>query len=188
MWIADLGFYGCKNLETINIPTRVQSLGDSAFACCNRLANITLGPKLGPDRDVRMYGICGGVKYNAFDGCHKLEGLIEKAGFAKRVRGSWGNPNIISFLSRRYKNERNVLWFAVLMSIEHLRVTFLDNPVSTEKTILARNKPPPQGQLNGRLAYEIITADEVWRHIISFLDDGEGYYVEGIRMSEKKTV
>ena len=80
------------------------------------------------------------------------------------------------------------IWYTVLMSIEHLRVTFLGNPVSTERIISARNNPPQQGQLNGRLAYEIITADEVWRHIISFLDDGEGYYVEGIRMSEKKTV
>ena len=54
------GFYGCSNLETVNIPTSVEVIGSQTFEGCTKLSSITI-----PESVTE-------IQHNTFNGCASL--------------------------------------------------------------------------------------------------------------------
>lgn len=62
--IYNNAFEGCYSLTDIKMPTKLASLGESAFASCNGLETITLNDNL------------SSINYNAFTGCSSLNEIF----------------------------------------------------------------------------------------------------------------
>lgn len=61
--IAQVAFYGCKNLVSINLPDSITSIGDSAFTGCTSLTEITI-----------PYGVTK-IGDHTFENCTSLESV-----------------------------------------------------------------------------------------------------------------
>lgn len=89
-YIGTYAFYECKNLETVQIPNTVTSMGD-AFTGCSKLTSIVLPPSL-------VYFSGSGI---AFYRCRSLTSITLRADISQRQR-SQGQDSDISTLYRYF--------------------------------------------------------------------------------------
>ena len=85
--IADRAFYGCRSLETAQLPATVTSVGASAFEDCVSLTALPLGA-----------GSCT-VGENAFRGCTGLESLVIPEGITSVGAGAFAQCSQAQSLS-----------------------------------------------------------------------------------------
>ena len=141
-------FRDCQNLKTIILPLTLTSIGSCAFSNCSSLININIPPSV------------TSIGYDVFANCAILKSLSSNS-----------HQSIEQYLRSRY--DKLMLRYSVLMSIERLTIAENNNPnlpTKAQRRRLAIENPTlVEGQFNGLLAFEMITAHELWREIVKFL-------------------
>ena len=143
--IDEKAFRSCTSLVNIVIPQSVTTIGALAFSGCTSLVNIVI------PQSVTTIG------EDAFSGCTALDWLSKAA-----------NKSIEEFLRDRYSrySQRK----AVLLSIN--KVTELRSqelPRRRRRRLEHANGANVREEFNGLLAYDMITAEEMWREILKFV-------------------
>jgi len=142
--IGDYAFRGCTSLVNIVIPQSVTTIGVGAFRGCTSLVNIVI------PQSVTTIGDC------AFRDCTALD-LLSKA----------ANKSIEEFLRDRYSrySQRK----AVLLSINKVTELRSKELPRRRRRLEHANGANVREEFNGLLAYDMITAEEMWREILKFV-------------------
>jgi len=165
--IEDYTFSGCRSLVNIVIPSSVTTICYRAFSDCTSLVNIAIPSSVTT------------IGFSAFEGCTSLvkmvipssvttigESAFERC-IAIYVLSRAANKSVEEFLRDRYSrySQRK----AVLLSINKVTELRSQEPPRRRRRLEHANVATVREELNGLLAYDMITAEELWREILMFV-------------------
>ena len=137
--IGDGAFSGCL-LNSVTFPEGLQSIGVRAFSGC-RLTSVVL-----PHYNIR-------IDRHAFSGCARLESLSLASGHSCDLP--------------YYRLQHTILLrVAVLLCLSRLRLEYYGDDY---EAVESRGTTPATGTLEGRLAFQMIACDDLWRYTLEFV-------------------
>jgi hypothetical protein len=139
--IGNQAFAQCRLLTSVSFSHGLQRIGYLAFNNCHLLTSVFL-----PDSSID-------IDRNAFYGCTALESL----------RAASGHSSIVSYLRFQSTVRQRV---TVLVCLQSLR-----NELYGGKYVAVESNrtTPTGGIIEGKLAFQMIESDDLWRCIIEFL-------------------
>ena len=141
--IGDRAFQHCP-LTSVTFPEGMQSIGDRAFSGCP-LTSVVI-----PDSKISIHRA-------AFLQCTALEELSAAS----------GHSSILSYLRFPLAVRRRV---AVLLCMKRLRAEYYGDDY---EAVESRGTTPATGTLEGKLAFQMIASDDLWRYTLEFLGPDE---------------
>ena len=170
--IVKCTFSGCTSLSSVTLPEGLTEIGWSAFAGCTSLTSISI-PESVPlvytpdfDDDEGYHHATSGVSPTAFGHCTVLSQLSA----AKSM-------SVEQFLRWRHRVPRQR--YAVQAALRRLRTEQYERQRKRARRVAEElgggEEEEEEGQheeaqqLQGKLAFDIITSEDVWRHILEFL-------------------
>ena len=155
--MGDRAFQGCTLLSSVVLPDGLNVVGKSAFYGCTTLSSISIPDSLP----------VGSLSPDTFSGCT----LLSELSSAKRM-------DVEQFLRWRRRAPRQR--YAVLASLLRLRTELYAR--LGKRAAVAEEEDAGEddageggggqgdgGRLQGVLAFDSITCDDVWRYILEFL-------------------
>jgi hypothetical protein len=159
--IGGWAFYRCP-LTSVIFPEGLQQIGVVAFGDCP-LTQITFPQSLQrirdfafrdcPLTDVFLPDSNLVIEPQAFYGCTQLQALAESSGYT----------DIVSYLRFQPTVRRRI---AVLLCLQRLRDEYYGDDYITVESV---GTTPAEGTLEGKLAFQMITSDDLWRYILEFV-------------------
>ena len=181
--IGEKAFNGCTSLSSISLPEGLAMIGYAAFRDCTFLSSISIPDTVSlvhtkdddfydDDDDDDQHISISGVAPNAFEGCT----LLSQLSAAKTM-------SVEQLLRWRRRVPVHNQRYAVQAALLRLRTELYavgaggggEEEEEEEEEEGGGEEVEEEGQheaqegLQGKLAFDIITSDDVWRHILEFL-------------------
>jgi hypothetical protein len=173
--IGEAAFFGCTSLSSVLLPEGLTTIEEWAFYGCTSLSSLSI-PSSVPlvytatweDVDDQPDFSISVVAPSAFVGCD----LLSQLSAAKTM-------SVEQFLRWRYRAPRQR--YAVQAALLRLRTELYERQRkrarrATEEVVDGgeeeeeeEGQQPEAQELQGKLAFDIITSEDVWRHILEFL-------------------